>query len=100
MPILRGETRGLRESGRALYSFLMSQADADLYYAMLVAHHRQCPVCTSKKDCPTGAQLLRNWGQAENTETGGWWLPRAERAALRGEPYDAESLPDPGERSQ
>lgn len=77
----------------------MAQADADLYYAMLVAHHRQCPLCTSTKDCPTGAQLLRQWGDAEQTSPDGWWLPAAERAAIRGEPYDAEYLPDPGERT-
>lgn len=68
---------------------------ADNLYALLVTHHRLCTVCTSAKDCPTGAQLLRDWGQAENTETGGWWLPEAERASLRGEAY----IPDPGERS-
>lgn len=70
---------------------------ADNLYALLVTHHRLCPVCTSAKDCPTGAQLLRDWGQAENSSPNGWWLPKAERSAVRGEPY--ESLPDYGERT-
>jgi len=70
---------------------------ADNLYALLVTHHRLCTRCTSKQDCPTGAQLLRDWGLAENENPDGWWLPKAERAAIRGEanPY----LPAPGERT-
>lgn len=72
---------------------------ADNLYALLVTHHRLCTRCTSAKDCPQGAQLLRDWGLAENESPEGWWLPKAERAALRGEPYDAGTVPDLGERT-
>ena len=61
----------------------MSAADADLYYAQLVAHHKTCTQCTDAQDCPEGARLLDQWGRAEVSSPDEWFLPHAERQAVR-----------------
>lgn len=68
---------------------------SDRLYNALQDHYQTCRVCTPQADCPTGHDLLMAWGAQDAKESAGWWLPQAERAAVRGEPY----LADPGERT-